>query len=85
MLITCDHGRGESSEGWKSHGSDTPHSSETWFAIIGPDTHAMGEINSGQYYNNQYANTIGSLLGFKYENAVDIGETIPQVFGIINK
>jgi hypothetical protein len=81
MFVTCDHGRGEGTEGWKSHGTDTPHSGETWFAVIGPDTPAIGEITGGQYYNNQYANTMATLLGFKYENEGTIGEAIPGVLG----
>jgi hypothetical protein len=81
LFITCDHGRGETAEGWKSHGTETPHSDETWFAVIGPDTPALGEITLGQYYNNQYAKTLAALLGFKYANENMLGEVIPHVIG----
>ena len=81
LLVTCDHGRGEGTDGWRSHGAETPHSDQTWFAVIGPDTPALGEISKGQYYNNQYAKTIAALLGFNFESNNPVGEAIGQVFG----
>jgi hypothetical protein len=81
LLITVDHGRGTDSTGWKSHGSKTPNSSETWFAVMGPDTPAKGEMKSGQYYSKQYAKTMAALLGFDYTNVQTPGETISSVLG----
>lgn len=81
LLITVDHGRGVDPEGWKSHGTKTPHSDETWFAVIGPDTPAKGEITGGQYYNKQYAQTIAKLLGLDYTNVQTPGEAILPVLG----
>lgn len=81
LLITCDHGRGIDKNGWKSHGIKTPNSDETWFAIIGPDTKALGEIKGGQYYNNQYAETIAALLGFDFVSNNKTGEKIKEVLG----
>jgi len=81
LLITCDHGRGEGFEGWKSHGAETAHSNETWFAVIGPDTPAMGEVSKGQYYNNQYAKTMAALLGFDYKTENPVGTAIDLVVG----
>ena len=79
LMITCDHGRGEGPDGWKSHGSETAHSDQTWFAVIGPDTPATGEISSGQYYNNQYAKTMAALLGFDYITQNPVGPAIDLV------
>jgi hypothetical protein len=81
LLVTCDHGRGEGPEGWRSHGTKTPNSDQTWFAVIGPDTPAQGELTAGQYYNSQYAKTIASLLGFDYQNEKSVGDAIPSVLG----
>ncbi|OIP83301.1 MAG: hypothetical protein AUK44_05810 [Porphyromonadaceae bacterium CG2_30_38_12] len=80
LLITCDHGRGEGFDGWRSHSSKTAHSDETWLAVIGPDTPAVGEVSKGQYYNNQYAKTIAALLGFDFKNENDVGAKIDLVF-----
>ena len=79
ILITVDHGRGEGEPAWRSHGEKTPHSSETWFAVIGPDTRATGEVSGGQYYNSQFAQTLASLLGIKYVNDKPIGAIISEV------
>lgn len=72
MIITCDHGRGESENGmWRSHGIKIKGSDQTWLAIIGPDTPKSGEIKvPGQIYNNQVAMTIASLLKIDYKNPV---------------
>ena len=81
MLITCDHGRGEGPVEWRSHGSKTAHSDQTWFAVIGPDTPSKGEMTDGQYYNNQYAKTMAALLGFDYKNENPTGSAIDLVLG----
>lgn len=81
LLITCDHGRGEGRTGWHDHGADTPHSDETWFAVIGPDTPATGEMKKGQYYNNQYAATLAALLGVTYAPDKQVGKVILSVLG----
>jgi len=80
LLITIDHGRGIGEPGWRNHGrAILGHSSETWFAVIGPDTPAIGEVSGGQYYNAQYAQTLASLLGVKYVNEKPLGAIIPKV------
>jgi hypothetical protein len=62
LVITTDHGRGEG-KGWRKHGLLTPHSNETWIAIISPDIEPLGMVSKqGMYYNAQIAETISSLL-----------------------
>lgn len=79
FMIVPDHGRGVGSE-WTSHGSGTPQSDETWLMVMGPDTPATGEVKStGQIYEDQFAQTIASLLGFKYEANHEVGKIIPGV------
>lgn len=66
FLIVPDHGRGTGKE-WTSHGSDTPHSNETWFMAMGPSVRPLGEVKANeQIYQDQYAKTIAKLLGFDY-------------------
>lgn len=81
LFVTCDHGRGTGEEGWRSHGSKTPNSDETWFAVIGPDTPAKGEMQTGQFYNKQFAKTLCKLLGFDYSNDRPVGDVIMPVIG----
>jgi hypothetical protein len=48
---------------------------------MGPDTPALGEVTGGQYYNEQYAQTLASLLGITYVNEKTPGTVIPEVTG----
>jgi hypothetical protein len=81
LLITCDHGRGDSETDWRTHGSDVPNSDETWFAVIGPDSPALGEITNTQYYHNQLAATMSALLGLEYNFRKPSGLPVPTVLG----
>lgn len=66
FFIVPDHGRGIGKE-WTDHGSHTPHSNETWFMVMGPDTKPLGEMKTKeQIFQTQYAKTISALLGFQY-------------------
>lgn len=52
-----------------------------WFAVIGPDTPALGEMkNEGQYFQKQVAKTIGAFLGLQYQNAEPVGEVVESMF-----
>jgi len=66
FYIVPDHGRGIGTQ-WTGHGSGTPHSNETWFMVMGPDTNPLGEMKTKeQIFQTQYAKTIAGLLGFDY-------------------
>ena len=75
-----DHGRGEGPQ-WTGHGSGTPHSNETWFMALGPDTKPLGEMKTKeQIYQTQFATTIAGLLGFDYKvSGKKVGEEIKNV------
>ena len=77
MIITCDHGRGITEEEWKHHGKKIEHADEIWFAIIGPDTPATGEVKTeSQYYQNQIAKTLSNFLGLEYNNGKKVGDAV---------
>ena len=81
ILITVDHGRGVGNPGWQSHGRENKGSDQTWFAIIGPDTPALGEIQTpGQVYNNQFAQTIAAFTSIQYICQQQTGSSISSVF-----
>ena len=66
LLIFPDHGRGRGTQ-WTDHGTETPHSNETYFLAMGPNIPAKGEVKTaGQVYQQQYAQTIATLLGFTF-------------------
>jgi len=81
MFITVDHGRGDKNkEEWTSHGSDIEGANQIWFAVMGPDTPAKGEITTEmQLYQKQFAQTIASLLGLEFKAEHPVAERIRQV------
>lgn len=82
LFITTDHGRGRGKK-WISHHYTIPHSDEIWFAVMGPDTPPLGEVNKDQQlYQKQFAATMAALLGINFVSAHPTGNLIPSV---INK
>ncbi|TLV03207.1 alkaline phosphatase family protein [Dyadobacter luticola] len=80
FMIYPDHGRGDGDK-WTSHGSSAPNSNDTWLAVIGPDTPAGGEMKTaGQLYQDQFAQTMAQLLGFKFTANHPVGEPVKSVF-----
>jgi hypothetical protein len=79
LLIFPDHGRGYRKE-WTSHGSKIEHANETYLMVMGPDTPAMGEIKTKeQIYQDQFAQTIAHLLGFRFTANHPVGEPVKSV------
>ncbi len=77
FIITTDHGRGNISKSWHTHGLFTKGSGETWLAIIGAGIAPAGEINDNQqHYGNQIVQTIAKLLGQKIDMPQRTGDAI---------
>jgi len=79
VILTCDHERGNNATEWKDHGQNIKESDQIWFAVIGPDTKAKGEVKEGQYYQNQIAKTLASFLGLDYKGDGKVGDVIMPV------
>ncbi|WP_184548806.1 alkaline phosphatase family protein [Mucilaginibacter sp. FT3.2] len=83
LILTCDHGRGDVPlTKWHDHGSDVAHSEQTWFAVIGPDSPAAGEMTLPvTTYHKQLAQTIANLLGLDFKAAAghQVGDPIKSV------
>jgi hypothetical protein len=80
LFVTCDHGRGDKNKDqWTSHGQEVHDSNEIWFAVLGPDSEHLGEVNQGQVYQKQFAATIASLLGFDFKPDHAIGERVMSI------
>lgn len=81
IIIATDHGRGDKIKGqWTSHGQRIEDCRSIWFAAIGPDTPAHGELSqSHQSYQNEIAATVAKLLGQDYKNGHEIGSAIEWV------
>lgn len=84
LIVTCDHGRGDTNvDTWRNHGMIiAPHSEQTWFAVMGPDTPALGEMGPGNTtYHKQWAQTIAQLMGFNFKAAAghDVADPIGSI------
>jgi hypothetical protein len=71
LIVTTDHGRGDGEESWKQHGARIDGADRIWIAILGPDTPALGELESTETVTQaQIAATVAALLGEDYTAAV---------------
>lgn len=81
VVFTTDHGRGDAIKSqWTSHGSQIKGASEIWFAAMGPNIQAKGEIQEkGQIYQEQFAQTIAKILGYTFNANHPIAKEVPGV------
>ena len=64
ILITTDHGRGRTTEDWRTHGAKVDGAQETWMAFISPSMTRRGEWRDQPgIYTNQAAATLASWVG----------------------
>jgi hypothetical protein len=83
LVLTTDHGRGDTRIEWKNHGKDTPGSEQMWIAVLGPDTPAESSRCDLDLTQSQVAATVAALLGYDYHAAVpQSGPPLPGVVGI---
>jgi len=82
LLITSDHGRGDIiKDEWTSHSNKIQGADEIWFAAIGPDAPARGEIKSDiQLYQQQFAQTIAKVLGYTFKAKHPVADEILYLF-----
>lgn len=78
MFITTDHGRGNKQrDKWTSHGESVENADEIWFAAIGPNTPAMGEMKTEmQLYQKQFAQTMAKLMGYTFKAEHPVAEEV---------
>ena len=69
LLITTDHGRGDSRVDWTDHGKNVPSAEFIWIAVLGPDTPALGLRKNVETTQSQVAATIAHLLGEDFASA----------------
>ena len=69
LLITTDHGRGESGADWPSHGAKTAGADKIWIAALGPGIAPLGVRKNTSVTQAQVAATIANLVGEDYSRA----------------
>ena len=83
LIVACDHGRGSGPRAWRDHGKKVTGAENTWLAVLGPDTPALGErVDLPDITQNQIAATLAALLGEDYCAAVtNAGKPVTDVLG----
>jgi len=67
IIITTDHGRGNTPADWTSHGEDTEGAQYIWIAVISPGAPRRGEWSGAPAVHlNQVAATLCAFLGIDY-------------------
>lgn len=82
IIITTDHGRGNSTKDWHDHGEDVPEAQNIWMAFVSPDSALRGEWrNSEPIYQNQAAATLCKFLDLDYsEQNPQAGRPVAKLF-----
>jgi hypothetical protein len=63
LLITTDHGRGDTTKDWTDHGEKVPAAGAVWMAVMGPGTPALGVRANVEATQSQIAATLAALVG----------------------
>jgi hypothetical protein len=63
LVVTTDHGRGETPRDWTDHGERVPSAERIWMALLGPDTPGLGVRAGVTATQAQLAATVAHLLG----------------------
>ncbi|MBI3858355.1 MAG: alkaline phosphatase family protein [Planctomycetes bacterium] len=71
LLITCDHGRGDTPEEWRSHNNKTPGAGYIWVAALGPQIPPLGVWSEHEpFMQSQVAATVAALVGEDFPRGV---------------
>jgi hypothetical protein len=82
LIITVDHGRGNTIKDWTDHGERVPEAQYIWMAFISPDVALRGEWKDAEtIYQNQVAATLCRFLKLDYsEQNPQAGKPVARLF-----
>ena len=70
ILITTDHGRGRTTDDWRTHGAKVEGAQDTWMAFISPAFKQRGEWHDhAPLHTNQAAATMAGWMGVDWTAA----------------
>lgn len=69
LVLTTDHGRGDTAKDWTSHGRDVPAADRIWMAVLAPGVPPLGVRANARTTQSQVAATVAALLGEDYAAA----------------
>lgn len=70
LVITTDHGRGETKQNWTDHGKDVDGAEFVWIGATGPGVEPLGVRENVEATQGQVAATVASLVGEDFHGAV---------------
>jgi Type I phosphodiesterase / nucleotide pyrophosphatase len=70
LIVTTDHGRGDSAKNWSDHGKGVPVAGDIWVAVLGPRVPPRGVRHGLTVSAAQIAATIASTVGLDYPKSV---------------
>ncbi|MDX2034295.1 MAG: phosphoglyceromutase [Blastocatellia bacterium] len=82
IVITIDHGRGNTIRDWTDHGEKVPEAQYIWTAFVSPDVPLRGEWRDAEtIHQNQIAATLSRFLNLDYsENNPQAGKPVARLF-----
>lgn len=69
LIVSTDHGRGDTTADWTSHGQKVPAADRIWIAVMGPGIPALGVRSGVTVTQSQIAATVAALVGEDYAGA----------------
>lgn len=81
IILTSDHGRGDTHPDWKNHSTKIEGADKIWTAVLGPDTPGKGVLKKANATQGQVAATIAALLDLDFNKAFP--EAAPVLKGAI--
>lgn len=69
LVLSCDHGRGNTIRDWTDHGAKVEGAEFVWSAVLGPDTPALGVRSDVNVTLSQTAATLAVLVGEDFRAA----------------
>jgi hypothetical protein len=69
LIVSTDHGRGDTPADWTDHGEKVPAAERIWMGVVGPKVPALGSRVSVDVTQAQIAATVAALVGEDYRKA----------------
>jgi hypothetical protein len=83
LVLTTDHGRGDTTKNWSDHGKGVPAAENTWMAVMGPGVAERGVREGVTATTSQLAATVAALVGEDYRRAYP--NAAPPLPGIVKQ
>ena len=69
LIVSTDHGRGDTTADWTSHGQKVPAADRIWIAVMGPGIPTLGVRSGVTVTQSQIAATVAAFVGEDYAGA----------------